>query len=631
MKRKEVRTVRDYIKNLSQTRLVLTWINREIISVASRKCLRKMVVSYLVAITFMLLGPWAIGKVFNGLFGHNLQTVVFGIAAMATCLLIQKLAERQMAKSREFILGEHWRNLDKRLTELFLSKSPGQIIQESALSVSTIDKGRWNLLALQGLIFFEGLAVVIQLSISLILLLFLSLSAGLLMLVAVLVYVGYSVYLNFHVMRTCMPIDKSMRKLNRRRIERLEKAIRVQISSQGEREVEEMTEWFDREIVKDRGFWFWFIEQCTWRSLANITLLVGVVAYGAYWVWQGYWQIGMLYPLYSWASRVSENIWQLGHIEHQINWNLPSVMSMIESLSIEADIKDAADCVAVSSKAVPIVFQAVSHAYSTSEVIDDDEEQKSEPVATEFEEDQTHTLRKINFSIEAGEKVALLGATGAGKTTVMRLLLRFMDPTVGTISVGATDLRKISVDSWRRHVGYIPQHPEVFDGTLRENLTYRLTREERESMSDEALWALMRTLEIDFGKRLNNGLDTKVGKHGLKLSGGQAQRLMIGAAVIGKPWFMVIDEATSHLDSTTEKRVQYGLGKILTEDTSALIVAHRLSTVRHLCTKFVVLKSSESVNNGDSQVEAIADSFEELYEISPTFRTLADDQEIKIS
>lgn len=633
MKREKPRSIRDYVKNLSRTKSVLSWINKEITSLESKKKLKIVILTYFLLITLLLISPLAIGNVFNGLVDHDLKKIAISILIFGVCLQTQKIIERKMAKSREFILGDHWRNLDKRLTELFLGKSSGQIIQESALSVSTIDKGRWKLIDLQNLLFFEGIYIIIQLSLSLLLLLFLSFQAGLAMLGTVFVYVGYSIYLNFYVMRVCTPIDKSMRKLNRRRIERLEKAVRVQISSQEKREVAEMTEWFDEEILKDRKFWFWYIEQSTWRSLVNIILFVGVISYGVYLVWHGIWQIGLLYPLYSWTGRITENIWQLGYIEHRINWDLPSVASMIEALSIEPDIKDPIDCVPASSVAVPVIFQEVSHSYPNTEKIcedDDDIENGGELVASEFEEDQSHTLKKVSFTIEAGEKVALLGSTGTGKTTIMRLLLRFMDPTIGIISVDGIDLKKISVDSWRKCVGYIPQHPEVFDGTLRENLTYRLTETDRKSMTDEGLWQLMRMLEIDFGKRLTNGLDTKVGKHGLKLSGGQAQRLMIGAAVIGKPWFMVIDEATSHLDSTTEKKVQEGLAQILTQDTSALIVAHRLSTVRHLCTKFVVLKPSESVQNGDSQIEAIASSFEELYKVSPTFRTLADDQEIKI-
>jgi ABC-type multidrug transport system fused ATPase/permease subunit len=214
----------------------------------------------------------------------------------------------------------------------------------------------------------------------------------------------------------------------------------------------------------------------------------------------------------------------------------------------------------------------------------------------------------------------------------MKKLLRFDDPTSGSISVDGVDLRQIKLASWRQEIGYIPQQAQVFDGTIRYNLTYGLSDEARSKVSDDDLWQLMRLLQIDFGDRLTNGLDTVVGKGGLKLSGGQAQRLMIGAAVIKKPSLLVVDEATSSLDSTTERKVQEGLTQILAQtSTSALIVAHRLSTVRDLCTKFIVLKSATEVSNGDSQVEAIASSFEELYSCSPTFRSLADDQGIKLA
>jgi ABC-type multidrug transport system fused ATPase/permease subunit len=239
---------------------------------------------------------------------------------------------------------------------------------------------------------------------------------------------------------------------------------------------------------------------------------------------------------------------------------------------------------------------------------------------------------KINFSIGIGEKVALLGSSGAGKTTVMRKLLRFDDPTAGSILVDGIDLRQISQQSWRKGIGYIPQQAQVFDGSIRYNLTYSLTEKEKAAITDDDLWKLMKLLQIDFEERLTDGINTIVGKNGIKLSGGQAQRLMIGAAVVKKPWLLVVDEATSSLDSTTERKVQEGLASVLSETTtSALIVAHRLSTVRHLCTKFIVLKPVSEVTNGDSQVEAVASSFEELYAISPTFRRLANDQGITVA
>ena len=140
----------------------------------------------------------------------------------------------------------------------------------------------------------------------------------------------------------------------------------------------------------------------------------------------------------------------------------------------------------------------------------------------------------------------------------------------------------------------------------------------------------MRKLKIDFGDRLTDGLDTRVGRHGIELSGGEQQRLMIGAAAMRKPIFMVVDEATASLDATTEKAVQKGLEEVLGDDMSALIITHRLSTVRRLCTKFFVLRDAEGLAPGESSLEASASSFEELYEISPTFRLLADDQGVVI-
>ena len=212
----------------------------------------------------------------------------------------------------------------------------------------------------------------------------------------------------------------------------------------------------------------------------------------------------------------------------------------------------------------------------------------------------------------------------------MRLLLRYADPDAGCIHVNGYKLNEVNLESWMRLVGYIPQHPQVFDGTIRYNLTYGLTEQERQKITDDELWRIMKLLQIDFGARLTDGLDTLVGRNGIKLSGGQAQRLMIGAAAIKRPLFMVIDEATSSLDSTTEKLVHDGLVQVLSGNVSALVIAHRLSTVRDLCDKFVVLRESTCLTGNDSQVEATASTFEELYRISPTFRRLADDQGINI-
>jgi ABC-type multidrug transport system fused ATPase/permease subunit len=508
--------------------------------------------------------------------------------------------------------------LDDRITELFFEKSVGQHIHEgTTLAVSNIDKGRWRLLDMQGMMLFEGIPSITQLIVAYVFLCCLSWVAGAVMGIVIFTYLCWSIYLNFRVNQVCTPIDKEFRALNRRRVERWERVERVKVSGKEDEETAEMSGIFDGVITRDRSFWLWFIKQAHIRGLFNATGLGIIMGWGAWLVWTHKWQIGLLYPLYAWSARVSENIWRIGAIEHQINWNLPSVKSMIEALRIPPAITDSTQAVVLDHTVThKIAFADVSHTY---------------PAEVKKTAEAPPALLRVSFTIEPGEKVALLGASGAGKTTVMRKLLRFDDPTSGSVLVDSIDLRTIRQASWRKGIGYIPQQSQVFDGTIRYNLTYRLTTEERTRITDAELWKLMQLLQIDFKDRLTHGLDTVVGKNGIKLSGGQAQRLMIGAAVIRRPWLLVIDEATSSLDSVTEHEVQAGLATVLSGSaTSALIVAHRLSTVRHLCTKFVVLKAANEVQNAESQVEATASSFEDLYRESATFRRLADYQGVAV-
>lgn len=623
-KRQAAQSLGEYLAAFGRSQGVFRWINRELITPESMRFCKHMIGFLTISILLQSLQPLAMGYIFTGLTDKKLLMVEIAVGLFIATILLQKVAQRYQELAREKICGIHMGTLDKRFTQLFFEKSMGQHIHEGhKLSVANIDKGRWKIIELQGLVLFEAIPTIMMLLFSIAALFFFSLSSGLVMIAVIVFYIAWSFYLNFHIHKELTPLDKAMRALNRRRLERLENIARVKFNGKDSQELSEMTTLHTDLLKKDVAFWFWYLKTANWRSLIHITGLLIIVAYGSHLVWLGTWPIGALYPLFTWTMRISENIWRLGDIEHKLNWALPTVESMVDAMSIKPDIVTPNQPTIIDLSAPPLIeFIDIGHTFPV------DVTHAVKEAATE--EEDCPVLRKVTFTLEPGEKIALLGQSGAGKSTIMNILLRAIDPTVGEVRINGANLKDIDLINWYSNIGYIPQQSQIFDGTLRYNLIYGLPPERQKTITDEELWTLMKSLQIDFGLRLTHGLDTLVGKNGLKLSGGQAQRLAIGAAVIKNPTFMLIDEATSALDSTTEKQVQAGLQQILTKDTGALIVAHRLSTVRKMCTKFVVIKPASEIVNGDNQVEAIGSSFEELWAKSPTFRELATDQGLVI-
>jgi ATP-binding cassette subfamily B protein len=613
---------RQYLTQAKEIGKVLAWMWRELGTDEARRRFKHLVVALTVMTMFKIAEPRMLTAVFDGANKHVYHLIVMGLGGFFFCVIAHRATDYLYAVAREWILGLTNSTLDERITKRFFEKSLGQHIdQDARLSPENISTGRERVLNVQSLIFFEAISTLVSLLFSYLFLWSISLVAGSIITVVILGYGAWMLYLNQQVFEVCSPLDKEFRSLKRYRVERWKNVERVKTCGKEEPELAHMTARFDDLMDQDRNFWIWFIGQATFRELFGALGLLIICGYGTYLVWTGQWFIGLLYPLVTWSVQVTENIWRIGHIERQFNYNMPAIRSLIDALSIVPDITSIPNAAVLSKEAqIAIAFENITHTYPLEDEEDDGDCIPSIPV-----------LKNVSFSIAAGEKVALIGPSGSGKTTLMKLLLRFMDPSMGTIRINGTDLRAIDLASWMRTMSYIPQHAQILDGTIRYNLTYGLSPEEKTAWDDDHLWQLMHDLCINFAGRLTKGLDTVVGERGVKLSGGQAQRMMIGAAAIQKPPFMIIDEATSHLDSSTERAVHEGLKKILAADVGALIIAHRLSTVEDLCNRFVVLREPSAVGENESQVEAEATSFKELYSISPTFRRLADDQHLVIA
>lgn len=201
-------------------------------------------------------------------------------------------------------------------------------------------------------------------------------------------------------------------------------------------------------------------------------------------------------------------------------------------------------------------------------------------------------FKNFNLSIKPGEKVGLIGRSGSGKTTFTRLLLRFSDVQGGQILIDEQNIAAISQDELRRHVAYVPQEPLLFHRTINENISYG-----QPEFSQAAVEAVAKLAHAhDFIKDLPNGYDTLVGERGVKLSGGQRQRVAIARAMLKNAPILVLDEATSSLDSESEILIQDALWKLM-ENRTAIIIAHRLSTIQKM-DRIIVMDAGKIIEQG---------------------------------
>ena len=204
-------------------------------------------------------------------------------------------------------------------------------------------------------------------------------------------------------------------------------------------------------------------------------------------------------------------------------------------------------------------------------------------------------LKNINFKVNKGEKIALVGATGAGKSTIVSLISRFYDPTVGEVLIDGKNIKNVELESLRSQMGIMLQDTFLFSDTIMENIRYgRL-----DATDEEVINAAKAVNAHEFIMKLENGYKTEVNERGSRLSLGQRQLLSFARALLANPRILILDEATSNIDTVTEKLVQKGIEKLLYGRTS-FVVAHRLSTIRD-CDKIMVINNGKIEEEGNHE------------------------------
>jgi subfamily B ATP-binding cassette protein MsbA len=305
-------------------------------------------------------------------------------------------------------------------------------------------------------------------------------------------------------------------------------------------------------------------------SFATALGLVAVMWQGGHMVTAGVITAGTLVSFLAYAGIAVEPLIALSRLYSGVRQGLGALDRVLEVLRVPEGVTDAPHAIDAPPLRGHIRFRNVSFSYDGT----------------------TNVLREVSLDVGAGVRIAVVGTSGAGKTTLVNLIPRFYDPTSGAVEIDGSDLRTFTRRSVRRQIGLVPQETVLFLGTIRDNIAYA-----RPEASQEQVIAAAEVANAhEFIMRLPGTYDTLLGEDGVQLSGGQRQRLAIARAVLTNPRIIILDEATSALDAESERLVQEALDRLM-EGRTTFIIAHRLSTVRK-ADRIVVLDSGRIVEQG---------------------------------
>jgi len=298
--------------------------------------------------------------------------------------------------------------------------------------------------------------------------------------------------------------------------------------------------------------------------------LLATVTMASYRALDGMLKVGLIYTVFRWMRMLTHHMREVARMTATLDHSLVSAERIFEILDAQPDVGSPAEPRPMPAGGGRVVFENVSFGYDPEQPV----------------------LTNVNLDVPAGANVALVGATGSGKSTFTKLLPRFYDPDEGRILVDGVDLRDVDLEALRSEIGFVFQDTFLFSASLAENIAFGVPQAEEKAIERAARRAQVH----EFADRFDEKYETAVGERGISLSGGQRQRVAIARALLTDPRILILDDATASVDSSTERAIQDALADVM-KDRTTFIIAHRISTVRR-ADLILVLEDGRVVQQG---------------------------------
>jgi ATP-binding cassette, subfamily B, heavy metal transporter len=559
-----------------------------------RKAFIVMVLLIMLTEFSWMMGPFLFGKVMNAVAARE---PINSTLILASLTFLLSLVGASIGWRRQVYQEK---NFDYTLRQFLTSKTLQKILglsigqhrsQNSGITRSVIGQGQNSLEQSVGEILYNILPTIAEIVIVLVMMLWFHTGAGLIALGGTVVFA----IMTYSATMTFWPKVRSFRDLGHANSKAyngiLENMPLVQVSCQEERVQVEHDKRLQEWVQKGQDTWIPFIMSSLTRTVVVFVMRFAILVVGIISVYRNGFQVGDVAILYMWSNLITMNLWQMANMQR--NWlNLwANIKKYFALLDVEPEIRVMRNPIRPVEFQGQIEFRNVSFTYKNQRYIELEDDSKDSNVSP-----LQPALIDVSFKIEAGQRVAFVGESGAGKTTVISLLYRGWEADTGQVLIDGHDLRLLDLTQYRNSMGLVEQRVQLFDDTLRYNVLFALNGH-GQYVTDSKLEDIAEKSRISrFKHRLPDGWETIIGENGLKLSGGEQQRVGIARALAKNPRFLIFDEATSNLDPRNERAIKEAI-RNASEGKTTIIIAHRLSTVRD-ADKIFVMDQGRLVSEG---------------------------------